>query len=353
MIKYIKVNLLILLSLIIFLELAGQIAFRVKNDRFLFDHTFLKLRSQLFEQHPYLSIAMKKNVNVTFDHGGEYESVKTTEIGTRWTGADLSDTSAIRIACIGGSTTFCTGVSDEDSWPAQLQKTLGKKYAVVNFGVPSYNTVEGLIQMALYIPEVRPDIVIFHQGTNDLYNYYLEDNYPDYRFHADHVMPSALLAVRNNEPFFDKASRYSAIFWMTSRIAARFNKPEIPVKRSEPDALVDYLFQRNLRNMLALADNIPAQSIFIGQVKNPHHNNQDDNPWAFRVKPELVLPFMARMNKMAESICALDTACAYYDFMNTIKWQPDHFWDSMHLTKEGNELFAERLAEVIRSKEAE
>lgn len=353
MLKYIKINLLIFIGLVLFLELAGQFAFRIKNGRWLFVNKEIQLRAQVFEEHPYLSVGLKKNVAIDFGNGGEYELVKTTEIGTRYTGADLSDTTLIRIACIGGSTTFCTGVSDEDSWPAILQRRLGKKYAVINYGVPSYNTIEGLIQMALYVPEMKPDIVVFHQGTNDLYNYYLEDNYPDYRFHAEHVMPSALLARKKHESAFEWLSRHSGIFWITSGISARFRKPVIPEKRSEPDPLVDHIFKRNLNNMLALADNIPAKSIFIGQVKNPFHDNKDDNPWAFRVKPELVLPFMARMNTMAAEICAQDSACSYYDFMKTIPWKPEHFWDSMHLTKEGNELFADRLAEVIVAYEAE
>jgi lysophospholipase L1-like esterase len=353
MIKYIKINLIIFVSLILLLELVSQSFFRIKNGRFLFDQSDAKLRAQLFEEHPYLSVALKKNVTVDFDNGGEYEAVKTTEIGTRWTGANLKDTSAIRIVCIGGSTTFCTGVSDEYSWPAILQKMLGSNYAVINYGVPAYNTVEGLIQMALYVPELKPDIVVFHQGTNDLYNYYLGDNYPDYRYHADHIMPSALLARKRDETCFEKFSKLSGIFWMTSRTAARFKEQEVPVKHSKPDTIVDYVFQRNLRNMLSMADNIPAKSIFIGQVKNPFHSNKDDNPWSFRVEPELVLPFMARMNNMAKEICQSDSLCTYYDFMNTIPWKPDHFWDSMHLTKAGNELFADRLVKVIEAYEAE
>ena len=44
----------------------------------------------------------------------------------------------VRVACVGNSITYGTGIAnrDKDSYPAQLQAMLGNKYLVGNFGKP-------------------------------------------------------------------------------------------------------------------------------------------------------------------------------------------------------------------------
>lgn len=82
---------------------------------------------------------------------------------------------AIRVACIGNSITdgFGIGMSDEQGYPAQLQRMLGRGYLVKNFGV-SARTLLSKGDLP-YVREeswqdaqaFRPDIVIVKLGTND------------------------------------------------------------------------------------------------------------------------------------------------------------------------------------------
>ena len=334
------------LSLVIFIEIAGQLISLIRNKQFLFQDSELQGRHHLFQPHPYLSVALNKSVKQNFEKDNEYHSVQTTELGTRWTGADLKDTTKIRIACLGGSTTFCTGVDDEDSWPAILQKKLGDRYAVINYGVPAYKTTEGIIQLALYVSEIQPDIVIFYEGGNDLYNSYLEDNYPDYHHHAEELMPMALLGTPKYESGFEKFKRQSGFFYIAHNIEERIYKIPMPPRYDVPDKVVDSLFVRNLRSMLALSSSMNAREIVIGQVLNPVREIVD-NPWGIRIKSDKILPFMHRMNEMGREVCATDNTCIYYDFQNDLIWKPEHFWDNMHFTKAGNELFAESVKTAI------
>lgn len=80
-----------------------------------------------------------------------------------------------KIACVGDSITYGSGITERDSfsYPKQLQNKLGKKYEVKNFGVsgatllkkgdkpyweePEFNSAK----------EFKPDIVIIMLGTND------------------------------------------------------------------------------------------------------------------------------------------------------------------------------------------
>ncbi len=81
----------------------------------------------------------------------------------------------IRIACIGDSITFGSGVENrkENAYPAVLQKLLGDAYEVQNFGVGGRTllnkgdhpyTKEKAYQNAL---KFKPNIVIIKLGTND------------------------------------------------------------------------------------------------------------------------------------------------------------------------------------------
>jgi lysophospholipase L1-like esterase len=83
----------------------------------------------------------------------------------------LEKTTAVRIVCLGGSTTWGHGVGAEGTWPAILEKNLrsrGYDAEVINAGVPWYTTAHSLINYTLQIRRLEPDVVIILHGINDL-----------------------------------------------------------------------------------------------------------------------------------------------------------------------------------------
>lgn len=91
----------------------------------------------------------------------------------------VPDKGKIRVACIGDSITYGAGAAkEEESYPAQLQKLLGGKYQVVNFGDSGrgviLSSMRGNEPRAFYkrpahqdALKFRPDIVICNLGIND------------------------------------------------------------------------------------------------------------------------------------------------------------------------------------------
>lgn len=79
----------------------------------------------------------------------------------------------IKVACIGDSITFGARLDnpEEDSYPARLQKLLGEKYLVENFGVSSCTLIRKGIptvwNQLSKIKEANPNIVVISLGTND------------------------------------------------------------------------------------------------------------------------------------------------------------------------------------------
>lgn len=79
----------------------------------------------------------------------------------------------IRILCLGGSTTAGEEVSDDETYPAQLQSLLQAKFPdrtlrVINAGVPSYDIQQSLLDYSLRLWKFQPQVVTIYHGINDL-----------------------------------------------------------------------------------------------------------------------------------------------------------------------------------------
>ncbi len=91
----------------------------------------------------------------------------------------------IKVACVGNSITYGTGIQDREhfSYPVQLQKMLGDKYLVGNFGKPGATLLKHGHRPYMKQEEYRQamafkgDIAVIHLGINDTD----PRNWPNYR----------------------------------------------------------------------------------------------------------------------------------------------------------------------------
>jgi lysophospholipase L1-like esterase len=80
---------------------------------------------------------------------------------------------ALRIVCIGGSTTFDTSVTGPNPpWVQVLENALmdrfpGARIEVLNLGIPGAAVLDSLIDLQTRGLQLEPDIVVVYQGHND------------------------------------------------------------------------------------------------------------------------------------------------------------------------------------------
>jgi GDSL-like Lipase/Acylhydrolase family len=80
----------------------------------------------------------------------------------------------LRIAFLGGSTTFCGEVSSEAmTWPALVQKALRERWPglsidYINAGVPGYTIRSLLPALEKRVAQFKPDIIVIYEAINDL-----------------------------------------------------------------------------------------------------------------------------------------------------------------------------------------
>jgi hypothetical protein len=292
--------------LLVIIELTAQAFHWWEHRRFTFSK---RPHDSLFEPHPYLVGRLQKNAKVE-SFGRE---ISVTEKHTRWTGAPSQHPALVRVAALGGSTTFGTGVSDEDSWPAILQANLGPAFSVTNFGVPGYSTAEALIQMALVVPEYEPHVVVFYLGWNDIRNYHVNESIPDYFSHGMSQYDSLGMQAPNLAPVHALLKRYSAAWWylevLGREIALEDEKSSgsSPAPKDYPDPEVDRIYARNIETLVSLSHHVGAVPLFVPQILNyeSFESISGSLPWTQSIDNAAMRRLMASMNAIAENRMSL------------------------------------------------
>ncbi len=348
-------NVAVLCVLLVGMETLGQIGYFVAHGYPLFrKQEFPDALHQPFEAHPFLAVWPRKNVRVV-QFGN---TVTLTDMHTRSTGADKSDPRATKIAVLGGSTTFGVGVTDSDTWPWLLQSRLGKGYQVTNYGVPGYSTAENVIQMALIVPESRPDVIVAYEGWNDIRNYHDTDLRPDY-FGAGMGQYSNLkILPPGPRPLFARLVEISAIFRFAEIVASKLPRRAQTAARGPPlrtpDPRVDSLYLRNLTLIRTLARQMGATLLFVPQVLNAaaFRGKSGSRPWTPHIENGALPNLLDRFNLILSQVCQPgEPDCAVVSETTAEHWEPEDFVDDGHFSRKGGEKLVTLIAKHLSGRQ--
>jgi lysophospholipase L1-like esterase len=232
-----------------------------------------------------------------------------------------------RIFIIGGSTAWGSWAeSNEETIAAHLEKILRSRnlaplIKVVTAGVGGYTTTDELIWTLVRVSQYSPDVVISYSGFNDVFNV--------------HQKKQDVLSNLHNESLY--------YFWAINEYD-RFNRGDLGYQGyqnfggtlwEEEGELGKTI--ANIKNISEIVKGFGAKYIYVFQpVSKQFKYSEDENS---RMDMELA----------AESI-SLASSTNDYLFINHLSIFEDRnelFFDEVHLTSEGNQEVASRLAKVI------
>jgi lysophospholipase L1-like esterase len=338
--KIILVNYIVFVTLLVTIEIVGQCGWWLITRELL----IMDRPKRIFEEHPYLSAVTRKNVQLTSDDGKT--KITTDTLGFRVTGVPASATRRINVVCLGGSTTFGAGVTDEDTWPYVLQQKLGGSYAVYNLGVPGYSTAEAIIQLATIIPELKPDVIILYEGWNDIRNYHIKPSSADYFWHGQQQ--------KHNLEVKEK-SIWHRFFLTRMATSLRKSLSSDEQKNSvydSPDVYVDSVYTRNLRTIHVLGKHLNAKMIFIPQVLNFQaylNAHEPTHDWTPNINNRQMPALMRRFNTLMKTSIRSDSSTLVLENVADHAWETHHFTDYGHFSREGGERFATLAKEALNN----
>jgi hypothetical protein len=162
------INTLLVLLSSLFTILVLEIGIRIYNSEFRLDN-FLELKRDLFRSaYPTQFDTELGWIPKKGDHPANIWNTKVTilEDGIRSNGAAGHAGIGDSILAVGDSFTFGDEVSDDETWPARLEKISGKR--VINGGVFGYGVDQTYLRMRALGRKYKPDIIIFSLIPSDI-----------------------------------------------------------------------------------------------------------------------------------------------------------------------------------------
>ena len=297
----------------------------------------LKLR---YQPHPYLSYTLTPNYkNITGKTNHNSLGFRGPEIGK-------PSKNTVCIVTIGGSTTYDVNISDDkNTYPYKLQEYLNKatnssRFEVINAGVPGYTTWESLINIAIRVLELKPDILILYQAVNDLHAQsvcqYVCDN-TGYRHSWQFSMNWKLFILKHS--YIVRVLR-SLFINSKSLGVEHYTNVEMSDYSNPPQYIHEPVyFKKNLEKIIKLAKAFDIEVILCTFCSNP----QIPGHYA---STEYYKKGFLKMNEIIRD-CSRKFDLLCIDLENMIPMKDSLWYDGVHLNEAGSDMKAHIIGETI------
>jgi lysophospholipase L1-like esterase len=293
--------------------------------------------------HHYLVYTLNPNTKVNYEaYYGSKPSHFINALGYR--GKETTRDKPVgtfRVVCLGGSTTFGLGESEETmTYPAQLESQLNRifespKFEVINAGTPGWSSAESLINLLFRVSDLSPDAVVSYEGVNDTFAMRKDDEGgPDngnFRRIVYYQMPGDFAR------FWLKWSHLWRLlyYWSYGKENIAFDINTLAVKPNPTkwlenlNAATGKYFRRNMANFVAVAKANEIMPVLVTMGHGPWH------------------PSLSLTAQILRDI-ARDKGAVLIDFESLSR--PGWFsGDNVHLERAGNTALAESVANGIAS----
>lgn len=257
------------------------------------------------------------------------------------------------IACFGGSSCFSMYCLHDEMFPSRIEAKLNAwaketgsplEFTVLNFGQHGNVVLNQILTYLLFVQELRPDIVISHDGFNDL--------------GYGQVADSTLLG-RHHIVYQDNLEEWANI--LNKAEAAPPSDGVVDGVRqvqSMPDAVVTAYLARE-RQFAALATNAGSrfvwglQPFLLGKRRHSPAESQFERQAMEGQLNRRYLDCYRNMSFLYESVAVRASEVAGADFVNLhrefrdLDGRETHFFDIVHLSPLGDEVVADTYVDRL------
>jgi lysophospholipase L1-like esterase len=323
--------------------LGGAKNAKIVIEQLLHPSSSLQVSDEFEISHPYLLYQPKPNLVA-------YGFLQTNSQGYR--GPEIKEkASRLRILVLGGSTTWSPGVKDPNkTWVAQFEKLFPKNsIEVINAGLGYATSAELLARYMFKDRYLKPDVVIFHEGVNDIFPMWYPNYNPEYtHFRASGARPF----IGPIEHLLLKMPLFKYLYardWASARIVYtedpygwRQIDNDVALARSTNGSLEG--FERNLDLLIRTIKSDGAVPIIFGFLSNREESLSTN--W-----PELVGKERALVVGLARTDQVMRDIAGRYSikFVDPQQWRfpPSVFIDFCHLNEDGEQIKAQVLFEAV------
>jgi lysophospholipase L1-like esterase len=266
---------------------------------------------------------------------------------------------------VGGSTTECSFLSDDKTWPYLLGERLKNKFKNVwinNAGLDGHSTFGHQILLQDYIAKIRPRFVLFLIGLNDIERADLRFGYDDKFINQKRLnwkdrlaQKSELANLMLNMVRAYRARRRGLVI----KHELDLNKTQKLILsddfcKAELEKQKDYLegYKIRINNLIEISKKNHIEPIFISQPLLWGMGNElekETDVSAVKITDKwnggLYWQVLELYNNKLRSTCQ-EKATFFIDLAKEMPKNPKYFYDGMHFTNNG----AEKVAEMVSAK---
>jgi lysophospholipase L1-like esterase len=315
--------------------------------------------------HPDLPLYPHRKLTLTPNLPGVSDTVTVTTNKWGLRGDPISNDWADRttILAIGGSTTKCSFLSDDKTWPARLQQllqTTQPTITVQNAGLSGHTTRGHLLLMERVALHIKPDMVVFLVGLNDMH----------LSLHRSEVDRGERSPGLHYTVF--ASSRVLQFLYGWYRVLVDRLPAEELTQRSDVDEIIELkplsaeaplpsdltlmlpsldLFERNLTSLIGTAKAHNMSPVFLTQPilygdSEKWTRIQGESFWLRDQRLSVSAATYRRMldifNRRLLDVCRQHSVPCI-DLASSIPTDQEFFYDSMHFTERGAELVAQNV----------
>lgn len=256
-----------------------------------------------------------------------------------------------KVFVFGGSTTMGSGVRDEETIPAGVERALraaGRDdVQVFNFGVVSYFSTQEMIALQRMLTAgVKPDVAVFVDGLNDFYYCTI----PDQSSWFERL--TQLTRARSRMPLGVELANRSNVVQLARALGGdqsvivrewgSFCQGEDDVRK------VVHRLDTNRRMIGAMAERLGFQAIFVQQPVPTYSYDNSKRPVAvkdemlgYHINSKAGYPLMAAMRKQG-TLWTRDLL-----WLAELEPQGNAYVDTVHYSPAFNDLIGNRIAQEI------